>query len=392
MPDKRLRVAILGCGGVANFHLEGWKAFRDEVEIAALCDINPGQIARLKAKWGELCATAAEYCDYRDMLNKEPLDIVSVLTQGDLHYELTAACLARGAHVFMEKPVGYSLEEARRFKYLAQSHPGLKVAVAYSLRYYREFMDLRALIEAGTLGRILTGEISYSHPRAMEEDTLAGGEAPGAGSVEDLAYLQQQSDIAGGDTTLARRRRRRKHYADSGGNYIGSSTLTHATHPWDMARFLFGEAREVFCANMDCERDEAGIQMGMLWMRSGALVHVLAGVTRIPAVGGNQHQFVQVHGTRGSAWLMRDLYKPYERHALYRTDDEIREAPRTSDLPNSSHGVIIRTRNLLDAIAGKASLICSMEDGARTTDLLHALYLSERTQARVAVLPASKTG
>lgn len=393
MQKKRYRVAILGCGSVASFHLEGWKSCADQVDIIALCDINRDQIVKLKQKWGALCAHATEYTDYRELLVREKPDMVSILTQGDLHYELTAAALAAGAHIFMEKPVGYSLEEARCFKYLAHKYPHLKVGIAYSMRYHRPFMDLKALIEAGTLGSILTGEISYSHPHSMPGEQDAG-KKPGDGEeAKDLSYLKQQSDIAGGDTTLAKTARERNPYTDHGENYIESSTLTHATHPWDMARFLFGEAREVFSTNAQCLReDAAGIQMGMLWMRSGALVHVLAGITRIPKVGGNQHQFVQVHGTRGSAWLVRDMYEPYERHAWYRTDGEIQEAPRTTDLPESSHGVIIRTRNFLDAVEGNAELICSMEDGARTTDLLHALYLSERLQTRVAVLPASKTG
>ncbi len=393
MQKKRHRVAILGCGSVASFHIEGWKSCSDEIEITALCDINPEQIAKLKQKWGAICGNAAEYTDYREMLAREKLDIVSILTQGDLHYELTAACLAAKTHIFMEKPVGYSLQEARRFKYLAHEYPDLKVGIAYSMRYHRPFMDLKALIEAGTLGRILTGEISYSHPHQMSDAPVAKKEADADDGAPDLSYLKQQSDIAGGDTTLAGRSQKRNPYTDHGNNYIESSTLTHSTHPWDMARFLFGEPREAFSTNALCMReDAAGIQMGILWMRSGALVHVLAGITNVPKVGGNQHQFVQVHGTLGSAWLMRDMYEPYERHAWYRTDGEIQEAPRTTDLPESSHGVVIRTRNFLDAIAGKTELICSMADGARTTDLLHALYLSEHTQTRVAVLPAAKTG
>ena len=393
MEKKKYRVGILGCGSVANFHLEGWKNWRDEVEVVALCDINPKQIDDKREKWSDLCAGAAGYLDYRDMLAKEPLDIVSVLTQGDLHYQLTLACLAAGKHVLMEKPVGYSIEEARKFKYLAYEFPQQKVAVAYSMRYYREFMDLQALIKSGALGRIISGEISYSHPHAMPEDEVPEAEEmTQEKKAGDLAYLSQQSDIAGGDTTLRHAGKKKNPYADNGGNYIGSSELTHSTHPWDMARFLLGEVDEVFSTNAEKVVGGTGIQMGMLWMASGAVVHVLAGQTRIPKVGGNQHQLVQVHGTRGSAWLMRDMYEPYDRHAYYRTDGEIQEAPRTTDLPNSSHGTIIRTRNLLDAIEGKAGLICSMEDGALTTDLLHAVYLSERMQTRVAVLPAQKTG
>lgn len=393
MEKKKYRIGILGCGSVADFHLEGWKTWRDEIEVVALCDTNPKQIEGKREKWGDLCSAAVAYSDYREMLDKASLDVVSILTQGDLHYELTQACLAVGAHVMMEKPVGYSLEEARKFKFLAYQFPGQKVAVAYSMRYYREFMDLQALIKAGMLGRIITGEISYSHPHAMPEDEISAAEqAEQEKKAGTLAHLSQQADIAGGDTTLRHGRKQTNPYADNGGNYIGSSQLTHSTHPWDMARFLLGEVNEVFCTFGDKVVQGSGIQMGILWMASGAVVHVLAGQTRIPKVGGNQHQLVQIHGTRGSAWLMRDLYAPYDRHAYYRTDGEIREAPRTTELANSSHGTIIRTRNLLDAIEGKSELICSMEDGALTTDLLHALYLSERMQTKVAVLPAIKTG
>ena len=86
------------------------------------------------------------------------------------------------------------------------------------------------------------------------------------------------------------------------------------------------------------------------------------------------------------------MQEPYEYRATYRTDGDVRPAGATQDLPDSSHGVVLRSRNLLDAIEGKAELICSMEDGARTTELLHALWLSERTQLKVPVVPAHHTG
>ena len=66
--------------------------------------------------------------------------------------------------------------------------------------------------------------------------------------------------------------------------------------------------------------------------------------------------------------------------------------PAVSDVPESSHGAVLRSRNLLDAIEGKAELICSLVDGATTTELLHALWLSERMQVKVPVFPANTTG
>jgi predicted dehydrogenase len=320
------------------------------------------------------------------MLAQAAVDIVCVCSFSDKHLEHTGACLAAGKHVIMEKPVGYSLEEARRFKHLAHKYPDRKVAVAYSMRYRKAFMDMRALIRGGMLGDIVTAEISYSHPHFGNRTKTA----------DATSYLRKDSDVAGGDTTVQTRAGHKSPFEDRGGNYITSSELTHATHPWDAARYLLGEVQEVFCAesHMMVDRPEGGqgVQMGMLWMKSGALTHVLAGAMRVPPIGGNQHQFVQVHGTQGSAWLTRDLYEPYGYHALYRTDGEIQTARPVGDLPDSSHGVVIRSRNLIDAIEGKADLICSMEDGARTTELLHALWLSEHTQTKVAVLPGRVTG
>ncbi|NQT92255.1 MAG: Gfo/Idh/MocA family oxidoreductase [Lentisphaerae bacterium] len=387
MTAKKYRIGMLGCGGVSGFHLEGWDAWKDVSEISALCDIKASQMESTRKRFPELCAKAQDFTDYREMLAKGLVDIVCICSFGDQHLEHTQACLEAGTHVMMEKPVGYSMAEARRFKHMAIKYSDRRVAIAFSLRYRKAYMEMRALIRSGILGEIVTGEISYSHPHFGKREEIKEGR-------EGAEYLQKESDLAGGDTTV--QRGLKSVYEDGGGNYVASSELTHATHPWDMARYLLGEVREVFSTESSVVLDHPdggqGVQMGMLWMKSGALCHVLAGATRVPSIGGNQHQFVQVHGVQGSAWLTRDLYEPYGYHALYRTDGEIQTAPSVTDLPDSSHGVVIRSKNLMDAIEGKAELICSMDDGARTTELLAALHLSERTQTKTQVLPGRVTG
>jgi len=365
----KYRVGILGCGRVSRFsHLDGWKRWQDRVEITALCDVVPEQIAATKKEQPEFCGAAHEFTDYRQMLAEAPLDIVSICSHGDKHLEHAAAVVESGRHAFMEKPAGYSLAEARRFKYLAQKYPDQKVAVAYGMRYLTASLAFRELVRSGILGEILTGEISYSHPVFGEarEHTHAGLEDTGGGRH----VLPSES------------------FTDKAGNYIVASELTRATHPWDLARFFCGEVTACFSTN-GANQD---IQMGILWMESGALVSVLAGATAIAKIGGNQHQLCQVHGTKGSAWLTRDMYEPYVRHALYRTDGEIQVAPPVTELADTSHAGLIRSKNFLDAIEGKAELICSLADAAKTTELLHALWLSERTHARVPVLPAIHTG
>ena len=370
---KKYRAGVIGCGSTSGHFFTGWAPWLDEVEVAAICDVAPTQMQRQQQAFPDVCGQAATYTDYRKMLAEAGLDIVGVCSFSDRHMEHTEACLEAGKHVFVEKPIGYNLEEARRFKHLAAKYPDLKGGVAYSLRYYKAFMDLKALIASGVLGEITSCEISYSHGRHGRGREV-GTDESGAGSADASAPRR------------AARRPRRRPYEDGGGNYIASSELTHATHPWDMARYLLGEVREVFCARAH------GATMGILWMESGAMCHVMSGSVRRAKVGHMQQQIVQAHGREGSAWLTREKDEPYRWRAHYKTDGDIQEAPAVSDVPESSHGAVLRSRNLLDAIEGKAELICSLVDGATTTELLHALWLSERMQVRVPVFPANHTG
>jgi len=75
-----------------------------------------------------------------------------------------------------------------------------------------------------------------------------------------------------------------------------------------------------------------------------------------------------------------------------KTSGKVQEAPPVSDLPDSTHGTILRCKNLVDAIEGKAELICSLMHGTKTTELLAALWPSQRLQVKVPVLSANHSG
>jgi predicted dehydrogenase len=356
-------VGILGCGSTSRLFIGGWRHFNRKVDVAALCDVLPSQIADKKKRFPDVCGGAAEYADYREMLDEAHLDIVCVCSYSDKHLEHTEACLQSDCHVFMEKPVGYNLEEARRFTYLSYRYSHLKVAVAYSLRYMKGWMDMKALLDSGKLGQIRTARVNYSHAYIPHGRPERGGARP-AGHVP-------------------------RELVDAGGNYIASSELTHATHPWDMVRYLFGEVREVFAG-----RGDNGGMTCVCWMSSGALVTATAGGLRGSKYGSNQHEMIVANGELGTAWMERDKNCPDEtaETCTYRTDGPIRKAPSATRLRSGSHGAIVRSKNLLDAIEGKDELICSMADGAKTTEFLHAIWLSETRQIKVPVLSANRTG
>ena len=79
--------------------------------------------------------------DYRQMLERDDIDIVSVCTIHSSHYEQTAASLEAGKHVMVEKPLCTSLEQARRLKALTEKS-GRKTAVGFVVRWYSGHPDL----------------------------------------------------------------------------------------------------------------------------------------------------------------------------------------------------------------------------------------------------------
>ncbi len=130
---RPIRLGIIGCGGVAQSkHIPAIMRLRtiwEQVELAAVCMRNEQQGRKVeqtyRTKW---------YSNYRQMLDSEKLDGVLVLSPDTLHYEHTMACLQRGIHVLVEKPITRDLKLAREMCEYADRH-GLTLMTVSNKRY-----------------------------------------------------------------------------------------------------------------------------------------------------------------------------------------------------------------------------------------------------------------
>src|SRR4051812_21543827 len=77
---KKLRVAVIGCGGIAQLHLDALKSFPD-VEVVAGVDVDPARLAVMKDKWG----VDRNYPDWKTMLKEVKPDAVSICTPNGVH-------------------------------------------------------------------------------------------------------------------------------------------------------------------------------------------------------------------------------------------------------------------------------------------------------------------
>lgn len=149
--EKKLRVAIVGCGGIANGkHMPSLKKV-PEVEMVAFCDLIPERAEKAAKAFG--AEGAKTYTDYKELLKDKSIDNVHVCTPNRVHSEIAVAALNAGKNVLCEKPMAINYEEAMKMVDAAKKS-GKLLSVGYQNRYRPDSLYLKAECESGSLGDI----------------------------------------------------------------------------------------------------------------------------------------------------------------------------------------------------------------------------------------------
>ena len=160
------RVAIIGCGrprrtegatgfGMAHHHARGY-AEAPDTELVALADINLENARAFQAEHGG----ERIYQDYRELLDRERPDIVSVCTWPQLHAEMVIAAAEAGARaIHCEKPMAPTWGEARRMARVCEER-GVQLTFNHQRRFLAPYRQARDLLRAGAIGDLLRLEAS----------------------------------------------------------------------------------------------------------------------------------------------------------------------------------------------------------------------------------------
>jgi predicted dehydrogenase len=178
--SQKLRIGVIGTGLIAQvMHLHFLRELHDRYEIAAVCDISPDS-ARLCA---EEYGVSAIFSDWRELL-KEPLDAVMILTSGS-HAPIAIAAAKAGLHVFVEKPMCFSVDEGNAMVDAANA-AGVTLMVGYPKRYdpaFARFSEEIGRMAHPKLLRVTTCESPFhpyvahyplTPPGSVDPDVLAG--------------------------------------------------------------------------------------------------------------------------------------------------------------------------------------------------------------------------
>jgi len=152
-----LRVAVVGCGGIAQMmHLPTLAERPDLFQVAALADVNPATLQAVGRRYGvETLAT-----DHRELVARPDVDAVLILASGS-HRDAALAALAAGKHVFVEKPLGFSVEETEEIAEAARRARGF-LMVGYHKRFDPAYV--RARDEVRGLRDLRFVEVTVLHP------------------------------------------------------------------------------------------------------------------------------------------------------------------------------------------------------------------------------------
>ena len=185
---RKIRIGIIGCGGIAHSHMKNYVKF-DDVEIVAGADLVPGKAEAFMKEFG--IKNAKCYESHTDMLNDESLklDGVSICTYNRQHANCTIESLNKGINVLLEKPMCVTLEEG--FEMIkAEKASGKILSVGFQPRFDENMLLVKKILQSGELGKIYYIQTGGGRRRGIpvttSKTTFVRDETAGIGALGDI--------------------------------------------------------------------------------------------------------------------------------------------------------------------------------------------------------------
>ena len=156
--DKKLKVAVIGCGSVSNRYLPQLLSSK-MIEVVSLCDIKYDRAVNQNKQYN---VNAQTYPNIEAMLKGVPFDMMVTLTDMQVHGDLNKKALLAGKHVWSEKPMANTYAEGKALLDLSRSKK-LRLWGAPAVVNSPQFAFMSKTIQEGKLGRIASAHGQYGH-------------------------------------------------------------------------------------------------------------------------------------------------------------------------------------------------------------------------------------
>lgn len=167
MKDGKLGWGIVGCGVIAPWHAESVKRCPD-AELVAVSDYVESKGREFAEKYG-----VAFHKDYRELLSRDDIDVISVCTPSGLHGEVTIAAAEAGVHVLCEKPLEVTKEKMDAMIRACRER-GVKLGCVFQRRTYMASQMAKKAVEEGKLGKLVLADAYLKYYRSQKYYDSAG--------------------------------------------------------------------------------------------------------------------------------------------------------------------------------------------------------------------------
>ncbi|MCG5443346.1 Gfo/Idh/MocA family oxidoreductase [Micromonospora sp. NIE79] len=382
--DRELRVGMVGYAFMGAAHSQAWRTVNRVFDLPArarmalICGRDTAKVADAADTLGWDAYTT----DWRDLINRDDIDVVDICTPGDSHAEIALAALAAGKHVLCEKPLANSVEEARAMTAAADvaRASGVRSMCGFNYRRVPAVTMMRQLVADGRLGVIRHVRATYLQdwivdPQfplvwRLQKDRAGSGALGDIGAhIIDLTQFVTGQRISGVSAVTETFVKERPLPAESSGlaaSVDGHTAPTGAVTVDDAAVFvarLDGGA----LATYEASRFATGRKNALRVEINGSLGSVVFDLERLnelefydatrPAV---EQGFSRILVTEGehpymSAWWPPGHIIGYEHSFTHEMRDFI-EAVATGVDPTPSFADALQVQLVLDAVARSAEL------------------------------------
>jgi predicted dehydrogenase len=315
---KRLLVAVVGCGRIAQDHLQAYQNIK-QAELVAVADVVERQAQSVGEQFG-----CRPFTDYRRMLEEVRPDAVSVCTPPSSHAEITLDALARGVHVLCEKPFATTLPDAKEMLNAA-ADAGLVLMMASKFRFVDDVVKAKGIIDSGILGQIILFENVF------------------CSRVDMRGRWNSRKEVAGGGVLF-----------DNG------------SHSVDLARYLLGPITAVQAQHgLQVQPIEVEDTSRMYFQTAGG---VMGSIDLSWSIHKEIESYVSVFGTEGTlsvGW----------RESKYRQSEKMGWVVFGTGY-DKQRAFIRQQGHFLDCVAGRAIPLITATDGLESVRVIEAAYRS----------------
>jgi predicted dehydrogenase len=260
---KKYRVAIAGCGRIASLleddplrgkpatHAGAFDA-HPSTKIVAGCDIDSDRLEKFGDRWG----VSRLYGDYRKMLDKERVDILSVASWTEVHAEMVTYAAESGVRgIYCEKPIALNLKQAKGMIRACEKN-NVALVVGHERRWDARFRIIRDMLNSGELGKLrsITGYMLSSAPPKLSRRKHGGGTM-----FHDGTHLVDLFNFFAGEPEYVIGLEDRPH----GKGYIESTALGIINYKNGVRGMILGGGeRNYFHFEIDIQTDSARILLG----------------------------------------------------------------------------------------------------------------------------------